>query len=320
MRCEQCGRVFTGDDFSAPDYKSRDDTAVYPNIAPELPPTVMPASFPQSPTPAAPEKGKSSLSVTVIAVTAIIVIGAIAALAIVMYFGSKKPSEEQGGGQAAATSALLTEATAAAAQTAETTAPPVSAAAPPATAPVTAYSAPVAIGSHDQYDINIFLSNFSEIVPFYSSYGTTEDKMMFVMRHKFVNAFDIVFYDDVAFLSGKDMRNNLNYFFRFSVKDGTFGSVRYNREDDLYSAYSYIISSQGTLTYGEPHRFSVAENVIHVSGNSYQVDYSSYESQTPCNDSCYSMTPSAAASASWLEKIGSGKATLGVDNEGLYMK
>ena len=179
---------------------------------------------------------------------------------------------------------------------------------------------PVCIGSYDQYQINIFLSNFSELVPIYYSCDTIEDKMMFVMKHKYVNGFDVYVDGDIVYLSGQKMRNNLNYFFRSSVRDESFGAVAYDEDDDSYWAFVSDVSSDGAVSYGKPYRFSVAENAVPVSDDSYQVSYSIYESPVLCDDDCYSMTPYEAASDPDLKKIGNGEALLGIDQEGLYFR
>lgn len=178
----------------------------------------------------------------------------------------------------------------------------------------------VSVGSQDQYHVNIFLSNFSEIIPICYACDTIEEQMLFVMKHKYVNGFDIYLDGDTAYLPGQKMRNNLNYFFRSSVSDGSFGAVRYDEDDDFYSAYVSVVSSDGAVSYGKPYRFSVAENAVPVSGDGYRVSYSIYESSVPCDDGCYSLTPYEAASDPDLKKIGGGEALLGIDQEGLYFK
>ena len=175
MRCGECGHLFTVEDFST----LRPDPRPVPPPDPVPPvPVPPPQPYPPGPGPVPPpepaeERKRPSLAV-IIAVAAIIVVGALAALFIVKYFDRERPTEAVDAGHAATTAVLTQAATAPvttappatkATTAAPTTAKPVTS--PPTTArptapattaaPVTAppTTAPPVVTSFDLYETTI---------------------------------------------------------------------------------------------------------------------------------------------------------------------
>lgn len=178
---------------------------------------------------------------------------------------------------------------------------------------------PVRVGDYDQYDVNIFLSNFTEVGlrRDLNSFAKNGDFAAFVMRHNYINAHDtITVSGTTARLSGDIMRNNTEYFFRRIVPDQSRGGVTYDVDSDVYTAD--VRDVMADIPYGECRSLAVAKSVTQQDMYSFRVVYGIFESDQSVTG-FYSQTFEQAEANAALRYVGDDAVVLTYDSTGLYV-
>ncbi|MBR1628914.1 MAG: hypothetical protein IJ679_06580 [Lachnospiraceae bacterium] len=171
----------------------------------------------------------------------------------------------------------------------------------------------IVLGANQQYEANIFLSNFAEqdISSFDINTASTRDLVDFAFLHALINRrSNIQYAGNYCFISMANINDILNRFFDITLSNSQMAGYT-NAYGDGYFSNGNVYWSAGA---GEMHLgLTIVDRADRLSDGSIQLTYTDYKyvvgpDEDGVPSSIYGLAPSEAAASSRLSKRGHGVA------------